>query len=236
MNESPTVQSTNTALLPSPAPPSSSSSTSSQAPRKTLQETIHDIEAQISRLEQLEKAGSLNVRQEQDLKKLRDLMSKALTEQARVKSEKLRQQEIQLALAKSQSQSLALGKSGRPGNTMSDSASRHSSDNSQVLNKKKIQDLVREIDPNTQLDEDVEEMLLQIADDFIENIVTAGCQLAKHRKSSTLEVRDVLLHLERNWNMWIPGYTSEENRQVKRPAATEAHKQRMTLIRKTLKK
>lgn len=41
---------------------------------------------------------------------------------------------------------------------------------------------------------------------------------------------------ERNWNMWIPGYTSEENRQVKRPAATEAHKQRMTLIRKTLKK
>ncbi|PIK52940.1 putative transcription initiation factor TFIID subunit 12 [Apostichopus japonicus] len=178
--------------------------------QKTLQETIHDIEAQISRLEQIEKAGSLNVRQEQDLKKLRDLMSKALTEQARVKSEKLRQQEIQLALAKSQSQSLALGKSGRPGNTMSDSASRHSSDNSQ--------------------------MLLQIADDFIENIVTAGCQLAKHRKSSTLEVRDVLLHLERNWNMWIPGYTSEENRQVKRPAATEAHKQRMTLIRKTLKK
>ncbi|XP_063954265.1 transcription initiation factor TFIID subunit 12-like [Lytechinus pictus] len=110
-------------------------------------------------------------------------------------------------------------------------------DSSKILNKKKIQDLVREVDPNTQLDEDVEEMLLQIADDFIENIVTAGCQLAKHRKSSTLEVKDILMHLERNWNMWVPGYAPEEApKSHKRPASTEAHKQRMALIRKTLKK
>lgn len=45
-------------------------------------------------------------------------------------------------------------------------------------------------------------MLLQIADDFIENIVTAGCQLAKHRKSNTLEVRDVLLHLGKSLS-WV---------------------------------
>lgn len=110
-------------------------------------------------------------------------------------------------------------------------------DTSKILNKKKIQDLVREVDPNTQLDEDVEEMLLQIADDFIENIVTAGCQLAKHRKSSTLEAKDILMHLERNWSMWVPGYTTEEPQKAhKRPASTEAHKQRMALIRKTLKK
>lgn len=30
----------------------------------------------------------------------------------------------------------------------------------QVLSKKKLQDLVREIDPNEQLDEDVEEVLM----------------------------------------------------------------------------
>ena len=41
----------------------------------------------------------------------------------------------------------------------------------------------------------VSQLLLQIADDFIESVVTASCQIAKHRKSNTLEVRDVQLHL-----------------------------------------
>ncbi|XP_054978198.1 transcription initiation factor TFIID subunit 12 isoform X2 [Sorex araneus] len=80
------------------------------------------------------------------------------------------------------------------------------------------------------------QMLLQIADDFIESVVTAACQLARHRKSSTLEVKDVQLHLERQWNMWIPGFGSEEIRPYKKACTTEAHKQRMALIRKTTKK
>ncbi|KAG9493121.1 hypothetical protein GDO78_001178 [Eleutherodactylus coqui] len=105
-----------------------------------------------------------------------------------------------------------------------------------VLTKKKLHDLVREVDPNEQLDEDVEEMLLQIADDFIESVVSAACQLARHRKSNTLEVKDVQLHLERQWNMWIPGFGSEEIRPYKKACTTEAHKQRMALIKKTQKK
>lgn len=113
---------------------------------------------------------------------------------------------------------------------------RASPDANQVLTKKKLHDLVREVDPNEQLDEDVEEMLLQIADDFIENVVSAACQLARHRRSNTLEVKDVQLHLERQWNMWIPGFGSEEIRPYKKACTTEAHKQRMALIKKTQKK
>ena len=66
---------------------------------------------------------------------------------------------------------------------------------------------------------------MQIADDFIENVVNASCDIAKHRHSDTLEVKDVQLYLERAWNMWIPGFGSEEIRPYKRAPATEAHRQ-----------
>lgn len=54
---------------------------------------------------------------------------------------------------------------------------------------------MREVDPTEQLDEEVEEILLQLADDFVESTVNAACHLAKHRKSNTVDVKDVQLHL-----------------------------------------
>jgi len=46
---------------------------------------------------------------------------------------------------------------------------------------------------------------MQIADDFIENVVTASCKIAKHRKSNTLEAKDVQLHLGTysNWELLV---------------------------------
>lgn len=50
--------------------------------------------------------------------------------------------------------------------------------------------------------------------------------------------KEILLYnfLERQWNMWIPGFGNDELRPYKRAAVTEAHRQRMALIRKTIKK
>ncbi|XP_045196324.1 transcription initiation factor TFIID subunit 12-like isoform X2 [Mercenaria mercenaria] len=107
---------------------------------------------------------------------------------------------------------------------------------SKVLDKRRLQELVKEVDPLEQLDEDVEEVLMQIADDFIESVVTSSCKIAKHRKSNTLDVKDVQMHLEHSWGMWVPGFGTDELRPYKRACTTEAHKQRMALIRKTLKK
>ncbi|CAD6991806.1 transcription initiation factor TFIID subunit 12 isoform X2 [Ceratitis capitata] len=109
-------------------------------------------------------------------------------------------------------------------------------ENQPILTKPRLLELVREVDVTAQLDEDVEELLLQIADDFVEDAVKATCGFAKHRKVSKVEVRDVQLHLERKWNMWIPGFGTDELRPYKRAAITEAHKQRLALIRKTIKK
>ena len=67
----------------------------------------------------------------------------------------------------------------------------------QVLSKQRLQDLVREVDPNVHPDEDVEELLLQLAEDFIDDVVNTSCKFAKHRNSSMLEVKDVQLSLEK---------------------------------------
>lgn len=130
-----------------------------------------------------------------------------------------------------------LGSSNSSGLGSSDGIRRPtSSQETQVLDKKRLQELVREVDPNEQLDEEVEDLLLHIADDFIEQTVMASCAFAKHRKANSVDVKDVQLVLERKWNMWIPGFGTEDVRPYKRSATTEAHKARTALIRKALKK
>lgn len=115
-------------------------------------------------------------------------------------------------------------------------ATHSTSSESQVLDKHRLSELVKEVDPSEQLDEEVEDILLQIADDFIEQTVSQACSLAKHRKANTIDVRDVQLVLERTWNMWIPGFGDQELRPYKRSAQTDAHKQRLAVIKKALKK
>lgn len=36
---------------------------------------------------------------------------------------------------------------------------------------------------------------MNMANDFVENVVTFSCKLARHRGADTLEARDVMLHL-----------------------------------------
>ncbi|KAI6649713.1 Transcription initiation factor TFIID subunit 12-like [Oopsacas minuta] len=106
----------------------------------------------------------------------------------------------------------------------------------QLLNKKKLAELMNEIDPDKVLDDDVENFLLQIADDFLENVITQSCMLAKHRKSGNLELRDVQLCLDKNWNIWIPGFGNEERNPPKKHVPSESHKQRLSQIKKEARK
>lgn len=63
--------------------------------------------------------------------------------------------------------------------------------------------------------------ILQVADDFVDQVLHSACRLAKVRGSEVLEIRDIQLVLERNYNIRIPGYASDEVRTVRKfqPAA-----------------
>ncbi|KAG4162664.1 hypothetical protein ERO13_D01G128132v2 [Gossypium hirsutum] len=103
-----------------------------------------------------------------------------------------------------------------------------------ILSKRSIHDIVNQIDPSEKLDPEVEDILVDIAEDFVDSITTFGCSLAKHRKSDTLEAKDILLHLERNWNLTLPGFSGDEIKTYKKPITNEVHKERLAVIKKSI--
>ncbi|KAJ8984465.1 hypothetical protein NQ317_012531 [Molorchus minor] len=109
-------------------------------------------------------------------------------------------------------------------------------DASQLVTKQCLQDLVRDTDPTLNLEEDVEELLLSYVDEFVDRCLNGAAMIAKNRRVNSIEVKDVQQFLNRNYSMWAPGLGTDELRPYKRNFTTDAHKQRIALIKKTLKK
>ncbi|ORY73879.1 transcription initiation factor TFIID subunit A-domain-containing protein [Leucosporidium creatinivorum] len=107
-----------------------------------------------------------------------------------------------------------------------------------TVSKRKIRELVEGVDPEERLSDDVEDLLLEIADEFIDSITRFACQLAKHRKSDRLEVKDLALHLERSYSIRIPGFQAEETRQSqsRRLNVPPGHAGRLAAVREAGKR
>ncbi|KAK2454789.1 transcription initiation factor TFIID subunit [Trifolium repens] len=103
-----------------------------------------------------------------------------------------------------------------------------------VLSKRSIHELVNQVDPLEKLDPEVADILGDIAEDFLDSIIRSGCSLAKHRKSTTLEAKDILLHLEKNWNITLPGFGGDEIKNYRKPISSDIHKERLAAIKKSM--
>lgn len=52
-------------------------------------------------------------------------------------------------------------------------------------------DLVRDIDPNLILEDEVEELILSYVDVFVDRVLNGARKIASHRQEKTIEVKDV---------------------------------------------
>jgi transcription initiation factor TFIID subunit 12 len=74
-----------------------------------------------------------------------------------------------------------------------------------VVDSARLKDLLATLSNYHTLETQVEEALLDIADDFVDSVVSFAATLAQHRGSQTIEARDIALHLEKNWGIRVPG-------------------------------
>lgn len=98
-----------------------------------------------------------------------------------------------------------------------------------VLTKRKLNELITNLsidqgDTKPSVDNDVEELFLDLADEFVRSVMGFSCNLAKHRKLDKLDIRDVLLNLERNWGIKVPGYMPDEIKPARRWPKKPDHK------------
>lgn len=69
-----------------------------------------------------------------------------------------------------------------------------------------------------------------MADDFVDDVITESCRTSKLRQSSTLEIRDIQLVLERKYNMRISGFATDDLRTVKKPQPAQGWMQKMSAV------
>ena len=48
------------------------------------------------------------------------------------------------------------------------------------------------------------QLLIQLSDEFVDYVIDSTTKLAKHRGAKTVEAKDVIFHLEKDWEILLP--------------------------------
>ena len=103
-----------------------------------------------------------------------------------------------------------------------------------AISREKLEDVLKEVAPKEKFDDDVKTALLHLADDFVEEVARNAQRLAKLRNSDVVDEKDVALHLEREWDIVVPGTSGEELKPYKRPQRTNEQTEREAKVRKAM--
>lgn len=104
-----------------------------------------------------------------------------------------------------------------------------------VYNKRKIGELIKSLMPKDMdgsiVEPEVEDIVGDLIDEFVDNVTKFSVRLAKHRKAERVEPKDVHVHLERNWNIRVPGTVGKDEVEiVRKPAVTKSYMAKMDLV------
>ena len=104
-----------------------------------------------------------------------------------------------------------------------------------VYNKRKISELIKSLMPKdmdgSMIEPEVEDIVGDLIDEFVDNVTKFSVRLAKHRKAERVEPKDVHVHLERNWNIRVPGTVGKDEVEiVRKPAVTKSYMTKMDMV------
>ena len=103
-----------------------------------------------------------------------------------------------------------------------------------AISRDALEQMIKECAPGETFDEDVKTALLHLADDFVEEVATQSHRLAKLRNADVIDAKDVALHLEREWDIVVPGTSGEELKPYKRSQKPGTQVQREMKVRKSM--
>lgn len=75
----------------------------------------------------------------------------------------------------------------------------------QAIPRHSLRELLLKAAPGEDIEPAVEDFLLDLADDFIDSVTSFACKLAAHRRSDTVEMGDIMVHLKRSWDISVSG-------------------------------
>ncbi|KJH43847.1 ribosomal protein S3 [Dictyocaulus viviparus] len=118
------------------------------------------------------------------------------------------------------------------------------SSNGSIMDRTRIDEITRQISSYTVLDDIVKDLLCDYIDEYINELVHHVCRMVKHRGNHRIEARDVEFVLDVVYKMpsvprasvHVFGAQAAIRPDRITPQPTEAHKQRMLLIKKVVKK